>query len=107
MKAYNMNAILKRLVLARKNAGYTQADVAKLLGKNNHSAICNWERGTNFLFSDFLRMCELYNISPAWVITGISDEDEIMTAGYIASQIDRFGEIAREILDALPKMDQA
>lgn len=50
---------------ARVNAGYTQTDVAKLLGKHP-STILNWEKGggKNINWYDFQRLCELYKVDP-------------------------------------------
>lgn len=50
---------------ARVNAGYSQKDVAKLLGKNP-STIINWEKGNgrNINWYDFQRICKLYNVDP-------------------------------------------
>ena len=52
------------LKAARVNSGYTQREVADLLGKNV-STIINWENGNgkNINWFDFKRLCKLYNVS--------------------------------------------
>ncbi|MGP1512720.1 MAG: helix-turn-helix transcriptional regulator [Gemella haemolysans] len=52
------------LKAARVNSGYTQREVADLLGKNV-STIINWENGNgkNINWFDFQRLCKLYNVS--------------------------------------------
>lgn len=49
------------LKAARVNAGLTQKEVAKIMGKNE-STIVNWENGNgnNIKFFDFKKLCEIY-----------------------------------------------
>ncbi|MBD1363472.1 helix-turn-helix transcriptional regulator [Mucilaginibacter sp. ZT4R22] len=54
-----------RLRVTRENAGYTQKQLARLLGYNNSNAVCAWENehtmpsGTNLL-----KLCILYRTTP-------------------------------------------
>ncbi len=48
---------------ARKNAHYTQADVASLLGLTPQN-VSSWERGKSKIdIEDFIKLCHLYGIS--------------------------------------------
>jgi transcriptional regulator with XRE-family HTH domain len=65
-----VRAIIERLVIARKNAGLTQKQAAKLLGVHAVS-VARWEteaRGIEMHL--FLQLCHMYDASPAWVLTG-------------------------------------
>lgn len=51
------------LKAARVNAGLTQDDVAKKLGKSNQT-IVNWENGRTVIdTANFLALCNLYKIA--------------------------------------------
>lgn len=65
--------ILNRLVDARKAAGLSQTQAAKLLGYSNASSLSQIEsdyRETEPNLSTFLKMCEVYDVSPVWALTG-------------------------------------
>ena len=48
---------------ARKNAGYTQGAVAKLLNRSN-ATICSWERGVSCPTQpDIEALCKLYGVT--------------------------------------------
>lgn len=56
-----MNNNLKAL---RNRAGYTQQQVAKLLGKNIQDRLSHWERGTAIpSIQNILALCKLYKVS--------------------------------------------
>ncbi len=73
-------AILDRLIEARKAAGLSQSQAAKLLGYAAASSLSQLEgdyRDSEPNISMFLKMCEVYDISPVWALTGINpDFDE-------------------------------
>ena len=54
-----------RLKVIRQNAGYTQQQIARLLGHSNSNALCAWEKehtmpnGTNLL-----KLCIIYRKTP-------------------------------------------
>lgn len=53
------------LKAARVNAGKKQSEVAEFMGVSQ-SALCMWENGKyNLTARQFLRLCELYGVSPA------------------------------------------
>lgn len=57
--------LLEKITLgaARKNAGYTQGAVAKLLNRSN-ATICSWERGASFPTQpDIEALCKLYGVT--------------------------------------------
>lgn len=65
--------ILKRLVKARERAGLSQSQVARLLQIQSPSTISHYETGERELsVLNMLRLCTLYDISPAWLVTGVS-----------------------------------
>ena len=58
---------------ARNTAGFTQADVAKRLGKKQ-SAISTWESGEHLpSLKDIIIMCELYSVTPNKLLEGDDD----------------------------------
>ena len=83
--------ILGRLIEARKAAGLTQIQAAKHLSQSGNSKLSKIESGDKALdLPMFLKMCEIYDISPVWALTGINpDFDEnafdMLTQGVNAS----------------------
>lgn len=73
-------AIIDRLVEARKAAGLSQTQAAKLLGYSAASSLSQIEtdnRDSEPNLTMFLKMCEVYDISPVWALTGVNpDFDE-------------------------------
>lgn len=72
--------IINRLIEARKAAGLSQTQAAKLLGYSAASSLSQLEgdyRDSEPNLSMFLKMCEVYEISPVWALTGVNpDFDE-------------------------------
>lgn len=55
----------KRLREARLNAGYTQKQIAELLGNKDNSTVASWELGRNHPnIKAVVKLCELYEITP-------------------------------------------
>lgn len=68
-----LKLILKRLIKARERAGLSQSQVARLLQIQSASTISHYETGERELsVLNMLRLCTLYDISPAWLVTGVS-----------------------------------
>lgn len=67
--------IKARLVLARKRAGLSQGQAAKLVGMNAASSLSQHEndRSTPTL-ELFLKLCKVYGISPVWALTGVNPD---------------------------------
>lgn len=66
--------VLKRLKQAREQAGLTQAQASKLIGLST-SGFCDIEVGRNPLtMARFLELCNLYDISEVWALTGINPD---------------------------------
>ena len=56
-------AIRKRLILCRKQAGLTQEEVGKVVGKSSN-AVASWEQGYSLPSLDnFLKLARFYNKS--------------------------------------------
>lgn len=72
--------IIERLIEARLAAGLSQTQAAKLLGYSNASSLSQIEtnsRNTEPNLTMFLLMCEIYDCSPVWALTGLNpDFDE-------------------------------
>jgi DNA-binding XRE family transcriptional regulator len=68
-----ISQIKARLVQAREHAGLTQEQAAKLVGMSRASSLSQHEgeRSTPNLRL-FLRLCDVYNVSPVWVLTGVN-----------------------------------
>lgn len=55
------------LAAARVNAGYTQAEVAKMLHKTPQT-IVNWENGKSLIdTANFVFLCKLYKIPQSFI----------------------------------------
>lgn len=68
-----LSQILERLTIARNQSGLNQTQVARKLGMETAGAIAHWENGQRELtLSNFLRLCELYDISQEWALTGVN-----------------------------------
>jgi DNA-binding XRE family transcriptional regulator len=67
--------IKARLILARKRAGLSQEQAGKLVGFNRASSLAQHEgeRSTPTL-TLFLKLCEIYGISPVWALTGVNPD---------------------------------
>jgi DNA-binding XRE family transcriptional regulator len=76
--------IKARLVMARKNAGLTQTQAAKLVGLGRASSLAQHEGSRSIPnLRLFLRLCEVYMVSPIWALTGANpdfDPQPIMDA---------------------------
>lgn len=72
--------IIDRLIKARKGAGLSQTQAAKLLGYSGASSLSQIEtnnRDSEPNLTMFLKMCEIYDISPVWALAGVNpDFDE-------------------------------
>ena len=62
-----MDNVKISLAAARVNAGYTQAEVAKMLHKTPQT-IVNWENGKSLIdTANFVFLCELYKIPQSFI----------------------------------------
>lgn len=82
--------IKARLVLARKRAGLSQGQAAKLVGMNAASSLSQHENDRSIPTLElFLRLCKVYGVSPVWALTGINpdfDATEILRSASGASK---------------------
>lgn len=91
--------ILERLAWARKNAGLSQSQAGKLLGLSV-GGFCDIEKGRNPLYIErFLLLCEIYDISPTWALTGTNPKFDLQAA------LDKVKSITPEILDLVDMME--
>lgn len=64
---YLLEKLKISLAAARVNAGYTQAEVAKMLHKTPQT-IVNWENGKSPIdTANFVFLCELYKIPQSFI----------------------------------------
>jgi transcriptional regulator with XRE-family HTH domain len=64
----------RRVHDARRNAGLSQTELARVLGLRSGVAVGDWERGKALpKFETFLRLCEAVNQPPAYFIDGYRD----------------------------------
>lgn len=66
----------QRLATARRNAGYTQKEVAEKLDMTS-SAYAHFEHGREVKGSMLIRLCTLFQCSPNWVL-GMTDEGQFL-----------------------------
>jgi transcriptional regulator with XRE-family HTH domain len=69
-----VDLIVQRLTRARENAGLSQSQAARLLGfTGTPSSISQYETGRSTPnLTLFLKMCEVYDVSPTWALTGVN-----------------------------------
>jgi transcriptional regulator with XRE-family HTH domain len=66
-----VDQILERLIEARVGAGLSKTQAAKLLGFSSNVALHALETNANQVdLPTFLKMCEIYDASPTWILTG-------------------------------------
>ncbi|MBO5313168.1 MAG: helix-turn-helix transcriptional regulator [Clostridia bacterium] len=82
------NEIAKNILFHRKRLGYTQKQLAELVGVKN-TAVSNWENGENSIdIETLLKLCEIFevNITEMYGIYGIqnkySAKEEIVISAY-------------------------
>ena len=64
----------RRVHDARRDAGLSQTELARILGLRSGVAVGDWERGKALpKFETFLRLCEAVNQPPAFFIDGYRD----------------------------------
>ena len=83
---FNMSEVSERIMLARKNKGMTQMELANALGIS-YQAVSNWERGVS--------MPDISNLEPLASVLGVT-VDEILSDKKITSLI-KDGEVPDEI----------
>lgn len=95
--------IMTRLVLARKRAGLSQAQAGTLLGfGGSASSLSQYEIGRSIPNLDlFLRMCEVYSVSPVWALTGINPDFD---ATALLDQARELGDDALRLVDILSSL---
>jgi len=55
-----------RLKVIRQNAGYSQGQIAKLLGINHTVSLSEWEHGKKMpTAATLIKLCKIYNKSPS------------------------------------------
>lgn len=64
--------ILKRLAEARKRAGLSQSQVDRLMSAPQGMTRELENHELDIYLRQFLLMCELYDISPEWALTGVN-----------------------------------
>jgi transcriptional regulator with XRE-family HTH domain len=65
----------RRVHDARRDAGLSQTELARVLGLRSGVAVGDWERGKALpKFETFLRLCEAVNQPPAFFIDGYRDK---------------------------------
>lgn len=67
--------IMQRLAIARKEAGLTQSQAARLIGVSSRT-ITHWESQSKRWppLNTFIKMCELYGVNIVWVMTGTNPD---------------------------------
>ena len=68
----------ERLKTARKTAGCTQTELARVVGVSN-ATVSDWESGVvhNLEAQNLLNICDFFNISPTWLQFGRGDMNQV------------------------------
>jgi transcriptional regulator with XRE-family HTH domain len=78
MNTDHIAEIRSRLVLARKRVGLSQTQAAKLADLRFAYVLEEYEMGQGDLrLSYFLKLCDVYGVSPTWALTGINPDFDI------------------------------
>lgn len=80
--------IMNRLSLARKRAGLSLAQAAPLVGLKGASSLSPYETGDYVpTLTLFLRMCEIYQVSPVWALLGVNPAFDMEVFFKLAGEI--------------------
>lgn len=94
--------IKARLTIARKRAGLSQSQAAQMIGLKGASSFTDYEDGWFAPALDkFLQLCEIYGVSPVWVLTGVNPDFD---ATEILKAVDHASKDAEEIIDLLSSL---
>lgn len=94
--------ILKRLAKARELAGLSQGQVAHLLGMESAATISHYESGLRKLtVIMLLRLCEAYDVSVIWIMTGTNPDFDPTPIMEAASRLKMSAEDFDKIMDML------
>lgn len=102
--------IIDRLIEARKAAGLSQTQAAKLLGWSAASTLSQVEgdyRTTEPSLSMFLKMCDIYGISPIWALTGCNPDFDERAFNQMISNTNIIFEDAMKLRDTLERITTA
>lgn len=101
---HQVDAIRDRLTHAREQAGLSQAQAAHLLGFSAASNVSQYEGGRSTPnLHLFLRMCDVYGVSPSWALTGHNPDFDPMPL------MEAFGELTADafhLVKLLESVDQ-
>lgn len=97
-----LKEILGRMTTARKQAGLSQSQAARLLGLGGASSLSPIETGeVPLTLERFLKMCELYDISQEWALSGVNPDFDpqplIEAFGGMTDQAERVIELAASL----------
>lgn len=100
-----LTEILARLVCAREQAGLSQTQASKLLGFATPSALSQIENGQRGLKMDtFLRLCEIYDVSQIWLLTGHNPSFDEHGMQAMLSQSNIIKEDSEKLIDLLKSL---
>jgi transcriptional regulator with XRE-family HTH domain len=103
----DMNAICERLVTARKNAGLSQSQVAKMIGLAGASGFSQVEDGTNALTLDrFMTLCDIYDIDLTWALTGVNPHVDVEALKTLAGRVWSTQEEVESLIELITSLKQ-
>lgn len=103
----DMSPILSRLRTARKNAGLSQGQVARMIGLADASGFAPIEKGEYPLTLErFLLLCSFYDIDPTWALTGVNPYVDVEALRNLASKSRAASEDIESLVELLGSMRQ-
>jgi transcriptional regulator with XRE-family HTH domain len=107
MITINMQPILQRLVKARKNAGLSQSQAARLVGLSSASSFSPIEDGTIAItLKRFLTLCDIYDIDLTWALTGVNPHVDVEALKTLTSRVWSTQEEIESLIELLSSMKQ-
>jgi transcriptional regulator with XRE-family HTH domain len=102
METNPIDRILERVVMARKQAGLSQGQAAKLLGFASGSALSMIESGQRELSVVLmLAMCRIYHVSQIWMLTGTNPNFDPSSLDEVVSRLGNMTEEVQQIISLL------
>jgi transcriptional regulator with XRE-family HTH domain len=103
---HKVDAILKRLTQARKQADLSQGQVSRMIGLTTQKGFSGIERGVNPLSVErLLMLCDIYDVDVMWVITGINANFDLSGIWAIAEQSNMIRDEADYLIELLSSLN--
>lgn len=95
-----IDEILARLIRARKQAGLSQSQVAKMMDVSR-TTVTNWEAGSTLTLEQLLKLCEIYDVSECWAMSGVNPNFTDRQRQQVIDAYEKYAEKSKASIDDL------